>query len=58
MEDERRATERGSVVWLAGRNPGVLEVVRHAGFDQRLGPERMLFNARAAIEQYQALNLL
>ena len=58
MEDERRATERGTVVWLAGLNPGVLEVVRHAGFGQRLGPERMLFNARAAIEQYQALNLL
>jgi high affinity sulfate transporter 1 len=55
MEGERSATERGAVVWLVGLNPGVLEVVRHAGLDQRLGRERMLFNAREAIERYQAL---
>ena len=55
MEGEKRATERGVVVWLVGLNPGVLEVVRHAGLDERLGRERMLFNARAAIERYQAL---
>ncbi len=55
MEGERRATEHGTVVWLAGLNPGVLEVVRKAGLDQRLGPERLLVNARAAIERYQAL---
>ena len=55
MEGEKRATERGVDVWLAGLNPGVLEVVRHAGLDERLGRERMLFNARAAIERYQAL---
>jgi len=55
MEGEKRATESGAVVWLVGLNPGVLEVVRHAGLDQRLGRERMLFNARAAIERYQAL---
>lgn len=53
MEGERRATERGAIVWLAGLNPGVLEVVRHAGLDKRLGRERLLFNARAAIERYQ-----
>jgi hypothetical protein len=29
--------------------------VRNAGLDERLGRERMLFNARAAIERYQAL---
>ena len=55
MEGEKRMTERGIVVWLAALNPGVLEVVRQAGFDQRLGRERLLFNARAAIERYQAL---
>ena len=55
MEGEKRTTERGTVVWLVGLNPGVLEVVRRAGLDQRLGRERMLFNARAAIERYQAL---
>ena len=56
MEGEKRVTERGVVVWLVGLNPGVLEVVRKAGLDQRLGRERMLFNARAAIERYQALH--
>jgi len=55
MEGEARATERGAVLWLAGLNPGVLEVVRNSGLAARLGSERMLFNARAAIERYQAL---
>ena len=55
MEGEKRATEAGTIVWLVGLNPSVLEVMRHAGMDQRLGRERMLFNARAAIERYQAL---
>ena len=55
MEGERRTTEKGTVVWLAALNPDVLEVVRRAGLDQRLGRERMLFNARAVIEKYQAM---
>ena len=54
MEGEKRATERGVVVWLVGLNPGVLEVVRKAGLDQRFGRERMLFDAHTAIERYQA----
>jgi anti-anti-sigma factor len=55
MGGEKRATERGAIVWLAGLNPGVLDVVRRAGLDERLGKERLLFNARAVIERYQAL---
>ena len=55
IEGEKRYAERGAVVWLVGLNPGALEVVRHAGLDQRLGRERLLFNARAAIERYQAM---
>jgi sulfate permease, SulP family len=55
MEGEKRLTEHGVDVWLAALNPGVLETVRNAGFDQRLGRERLLFNARAAIERYQSL---
>jgi len=55
LDSEKRATERGDVVWLVGLNPGVLEMVRRAGLADRLGRERMLFNARAAIERYQAL---
>jgi MFS superfamily sulfate permease-like transporter len=56
MEGEKLAADRGNAVWLAGLNPGVQEVVRHAGLDQRLGPERLLLNARLAIERYQALH--
>ena len=33
----------------------MLEVVRRTELDQRLGRERMLFNARVVIERYQAL---
>ncbi len=55
MEREKRATDRGVVVWFAAMNPGVLEVVRRAGLDARLGRERLLFNAREAILRYQAL---
>ena len=55
MDGEKRARDSGFVVWLAGLNPGVLEVVRHAGFDRQLGRERMLFNAREAVERYQAM---
>jgi len=54
MESERQATDRGAVLWLAGLNPTVLEVVRRAGFDRQLG-ERLIFNARMVIERYQAL---
>jgi MFS superfamily sulfate permease-like transporter len=55
IESDKRATEQGVVLWLAALNPGVLEVVRRAGFDEQLGRERLLFNARMVIERYQAL---
>jgi sulfate permease, SulP family len=54
VEGEKRMTESGLEVWLVGLNPGVLEMVKHAGMAERLGRERMLFNARAAIERYAA----
>ncbi|MDS4015670.1 MAG: SulP family inorganic anion transporter [Candidatus Accumulibacter sp.] len=54
VEWERRASEAGSTVWLAGLNPGVLEAVRASGLADRLGQERLLVNSRAAIRQYQA----
>lgn len=55
IEGEKRLTERGIDVWLAALNPGVIEMVRHTGLADRLGRERMLFNARAAIERFQSL---
>jgi len=55
IEREKHATESGMTLWLVGLNPRVEEVVRNSGLADRLGRERLLFNARAAIEQYQAL---
>ena len=52
--EQRLCSEHGTTLWLAGLNPGVLEVVRHTPLAERLGRERMLFNARAAIERYLA----
>jgi hypothetical protein len=49
---ERRSTENGVRFWLAGLNPGVLEVVRASGFADKLGRERMLVNARTVIQRY------
>jgi len=54
FEAERRSGARGLELWLVGLNPRVLEVVRRSGLADRLGRERLLFNARAAIERYQA----
>jgi MFS superfamily sulfate permease-like transporter len=55
IEGERRAAEKGAILWLAGLNPPVLEVVRQSGLADRLGRERLLFNDRVAIERYLAL---
>jgi len=55
IEGAQRASDRGVTVWLAALNPAVLQVVRNAGFDRQLGPDRLLFNAREAISRYQAM---
>ena len=55
MEYEQLATESGAVIWVVGLNPSVLEMVRNSSLDERLGRERMLFNAREAIQRYLAM---
>lgn len=55
IDGESRHSDNGITLWLAGLNPGVLEVVRHTALAERLGRERMLFNTRAAIERFQAM---
>lgn len=55
IDGEKRASQQGRTFWLAGLNPGALEVVRRAGLADTLGRERMLFNARVVIEHYQAM---
>lgn len=53
VDSERRFANEGLVVWLAALNPRVLQTVRASGLADRLGSERLLFNARAAIVKYQ-----
>ena len=55
IEREKRTTESGVVCWLVGLNPQVLAMVRNTDLDERLGRERMLFNARDAIQRYQTM---
>lgn len=56
VEGEKRTTERGMTMWLAALNPTALGVVRQSGLADRLGRERLLFNARAAIERFQNIH--
>jgi len=55
IEGEARSPERGIVLWLVGLNPGALKVVRKSGLADRLGRDRLLFNAREAIKKFQPL---
>ena len=54
LDLDRRALALGIDWWLVALNPEVLEVVKRCGLAERLGRERMLFNARTAIERFLA----
>lgn len=54
-EGEKRATEAGATVWFADLSPSVMESLRAAGMVERLGPERLLPNARAVIQKFQGM---
>jgi high affinity sulfate transporter 1 len=56
VEGERRTKEQNATVWLTGLNPNVLDMVRRAGLDARIGREGMLFTADIAIERYLKLS--
>jgi MFS superfamily sulfate permease-like transporter len=53
IEGERRTTEEGGTFWLADLSPGVMESIKASGLADRLGRERLFFNARAVIQHYQ-----
>jgi len=57
IEGERRLADEGVTVWMADLSPSVLECIRSSGLADRLGGERLFFNARALIRHYQE-NLL
>jgi sulfate permease, SulP family len=46
---------RNVICWLVGLNPEVLATVRNTDWHERLGRDRMLFNARNAIQRYQGM---
>jgi len=52
IEGERRMTAAGVTVWLAALNPSVLASIRSSPLYERLGRERLLFNARAVIRKF------
>jgi high affinity sulfate transporter 1 len=54
IQYEERVTKRGTTVWILDLNPAVFEVVRNSPLQERLGRERLLFDAREAIRRYQA----
>jgi hypothetical protein len=53
IEREKSTTDKGFTLWLAGLNPEVLRVVRRSELAEQLGANRLLFNAREAIKQFQ-----
>ncbi|GAA5179689.1 SulP family inorganic anion transporter [Niveibacterium umoris] len=55
-DGDKRIAERGVTLWLAGLNPDALAMVQHCGLADRLGRDRMIFNAQTAIERYIAQN--
>jgi high affinity sulfate transporter 1 len=57
IEGERRASEEGSVLWLADLNPSVKECVVSSGLADRLGKLRLFPNARAVIRHYQEMSV-
>jgi sulfate permease, SulP family len=52
IEAEKRMESEGVTVWLAALNPPVLACIRASSLHDRLGRERMLFNARAAFQKF------
>jgi high affinity sulfate transporter 1 len=53
IEGERRFTEEGNTVWLAGLSPALKDCVEASGLADRLGKERLFPNARAVIRRYE-----
>ncbi len=52
IESERRVTDQGITVWLAGLNSDVLDYLRASGFADKLGRERLFFSMNAALQRH------
>ncbi len=55
IEGEERVRQRGILLWLAGLNPEVLQMVQRSTLANTLGRERMLFNLEIAVERFRAI---
>jgi len=55
VEGERKQRERGVSLWLAGLNPGFRRAVERSPLGATLGPDRIFFNLKQAMQAYQRL---
>lgn len=55
-EAEKRLSNEGTSVWLAGLNTEVLNVINRSDLGKKLGRERMYFNIELAVKKYQEIN--
>ncbi len=53
MDREKIAADEKFILWFAGFNPAVMDVVRHSGFADQLGECRLFPNVREAIKKFQ-----
>ena len=53
IEAEQTLRAHGVSLWLAGVNPDLLQTIRRSPLADELGPARMFFNLRKALEAWQ-----
>lgn len=53
IEGEKVTARDGYVLWLSGLNPDVLAVVRRSELVDQISDDRLFFNTREAIKQFQ-----
>jgi len=53
-EFEEELSAQGITLWLAALNPEPLKIIRRSPLGEKLGNERLFFNAEQAVEAYQA----
>jgi MFS superfamily sulfate permease-like transporter len=55
-EGEKRQSSHGVATWLAGLNPGVLQMVQKSPLGKSLGREKMQFSLELAVAKYVELS--
>jgi high affinity sulfate transporter 1 len=53
IDAEQRLRRQGVAMWMAALNPEVLKVVQHSTLGRTLGRERLFFNVKNAVQQYE-----